>query len=67
MSTIIIKPKSNEEKNFLTRLLKKMNVKTEVVDDDTPNDETLQAIEDVEKKKGTKAKNSEDLFNQLGI
>jgi len=67
MSTIIIKPKSNEEKNFLTRLLKKMNVKTEVIEDDSPNDETRKAMEDVENKKGTRVKDSQDLFNQLGI
>mgnify|MGYP000497578701 CR=1 FL=1 len=67
MSTIIVKPKNKEEKKFLTRLLKKMNINTEVIEDDSPNDETLKAIEDVEKKKGTKAENSEDLFKQLGI
>jgi len=32
-----------------------------------PNNETLKAIADVINKKGTKAKNSKELFTQLGI
>ena len=67
MAKIIVKPKNKEEQNFLTRLLKKMNVKAEVVDESLPNKETQKGIEDVENKKGTKVKNSQDLFNKLGI
>jgi antitoxin component of RelBE/YafQ-DinJ toxin-antitoxin module len=67
MSKIIVKPKNKEEQSFLTRLLKKMNVKAEVVDESSPNEETQKAIEDVENKKGTKVKDSQDLFNKLGI
>ncbi len=67
MAKIIVKPKNKEEQNFLTRLLKKMDVKAEVVDESLPNEETQKAIEDVENKKGTKVKNSQDLFNKLGI
>ena len=67
MSKIIVKPKNKEEQNFLTRLLKKMDVKAEVVDESSPNEETQKAIEDVENKKGTKVKDSQDLFNKLGI
>ena len=67
MSKIIVKPKDKEEENFLTRLLKKMNIKTEVIEDDSPNEETRKAMEDVENKKGTRVKDSQDLFNKLGI
>jgi antitoxin component of RelBE/YafQ-DinJ toxin-antitoxin module len=66
MSKIIVKPKNKEEQNFLTRLLKKMDVKAEVVDESSPNEETQKAIEDVENKKGTKVRDSQDLFNKLG-
>jgi hypothetical protein len=31
MSTIVIKPKTKEEQNFITRLLKKMNIDVNVV------------------------------------
>ena len=44
-----------------------MDVKAEVVDESLPNEETQKAIEDVENKKGTKVKNSQDLFKKLGI
>ncbi|MBS3742510.1 MAG: hypothetical protein KGY69_20050 [Bacteroidales bacterium] len=67
MAKIIVKPKNKEEQNFLTRLFKKMDVKAEVVDESLPNEETQKAIEDVENKKGTKVKNSQDLFNKLGM
>ena len=67
MAKIIVKPKNKEEQNFLTRLLKKMDVKAEVVDESLPNEETQKAIKDVENKKGTKVKNSQDLFNKLGM
>jgi len=67
MSKIIVKPKDKEEENFLARLLKKMNIKTEVIEDDSPNEETRKAMEDVENKKGTRVKDSQDLFNKLGI
>jgi antitoxin component of RelBE/YafQ-DinJ toxin-antitoxin module len=67
MTTIIIKPSSVEEAKLLTTLLNKMNVEAEVYDDVKPNDETIKAMEDVENKKGKRVKNSEELFNDLGI
>ena len=67
MTTIIIKPKSKTEKNLLTRLLKKMNIEVQVVEEPMPNYETQKAMEDVENKKGTRLKDSQELFNTLGI
>ena len=67
MTTIVIKPKSKAEKNLLTRLLKKMNIEVQVVEEPMPNYETLKAMEDVENKKGTRLKDSQELFNTLGI
>lgn len=67
MTTIIIKPKSNEEKDLLTLLLKKMNIEVSVVEEPVPNYKTEKAIEDVEQKKGTRTRSSKELFNELGI
>lgn len=67
MTTILIKPKTKSEYNLLTRLLKKMNIEIQVVEESTPNHETLKAIDDVENKKGIKTKNSKKLFDTLGI
>lgn len=67
MTTIVIRPKSKDEKIFLSRLLKKMNVEAEIVEEPTPNYETQLAMRDVENKVGARVKDSQDLFNQLGI
>jgi hypothetical protein len=67
MTTIIIRPKSRDEKNLLAKLLKKMNIEASIIEDPTPNFETQNAISDVEHKKGTRVKNSDELFNMLGI
>jgi hypothetical protein len=67
MSTIVIKPKTKEEQNFITRLLKKMNIDVNVVEEPTPNYETRKAIEEVHLKKGSKVKNAQMLFTKLGI
>jgi len=67
MTAIVIKPKNKEEESFLKELLKKMNIDTHVVEESTPNYETIRAIEDVEKKKGTRVKDSGELFTQLRI
>ena len=67
MTTIIIRPKSKEEKNLLTKLLKKMNIEASIIEEPSPNYETQKAISDVENKKGTRVKNSDELFNKLGI
>ena len=37
MTTIAIKPISKAEVEFLTRLLKKMNVSAQLVEEDVPN------------------------------
>ena len=67
MTTILIKPKTKSEYNLLTRLLKKMNIEIQVVEESIPNYETQKAIEDVENKKGVRVKDSKELFNTLGI
>jgi len=67
MTTIVIKPKTREEKAFLTRLLKKLNIESQVVEEPSPNYETRKAINDVSLKKGAKSKNSKELFAKLGI
>lgn len=38
-----------------------------IVDENEPNTATIKAIEDVEKGKTFKVKNSKDLFKKLGI
>lgn len=67
MTTILIKPKTKSEYNLITRLLKRMNIEVEIVEEDKPNYETLKAIEDVEKRNGIKTKDSKELFETLGI
>ena len=67
MTTIVIRPKNKAEKEFLSRLLKKMNIETQFVEEPVPNVETRKAIEDVENKMGTKVKDSQKLFSKLGI
>lgn len=67
MTTIVIKPKNKAEAQLLTKLLKKMNIETQLVEEPVPNYETKQAISDVESKKGTKMKDSAELFSKLGI
>ena len=67
MTTIVIKPKNKAEKIFLTRLLKKMNIETQFIEEPIPNYETRQAIKDVEQQKGIKVKDSQELFSKLGI
>ena len=67
MKTLIIKPRSIEEQEFLTNLLKKLDVEVNVVEEPTPNYETKKAMEDVNAKKGKKVKDSQELFTKLGI
>lgn len=67
MTTIIIKPKSEDEKNFLTKMLRKMNIEADIVEDPEPNYETRKAICEVEEKIGIRVENSSELFNRLGI
>jgi len=67
MNTIIIKPRNREEQDFLTRLLKKMNVAVNLVEEPLANYETKKAMEDVHLKKGKKVKDSKELFTKLGI
>jgi len=67
MTTIVIRPKNKAEKEFLGRLLKKMNIETQFVEEPIPNSETRKAMEDVEHEKGIKVKDSQELFSKLGI
>ncbi|MCD6354686.1 MAG: hypothetical protein J7L95_03970 [Prolixibacteraceae bacterium] len=67
MTTIIIKPKTKSEYNLLTRLLKKMNIDMQVVEEPAPNYETKKAIEDTEAHIGIRAKDAKELFDTLGI
>jgi len=67
MTTIVIRPKNKAEENLLSRLLKKMNIDTQLVEEPFPNYETEKAMVDVELKKGTAVKDSKELFNKLGI
>jgi hypothetical protein len=67
MTTIVIKPKSKEEQDLITVLLKKMNIEAEVVEESASAHETRKAMDDLRNKKGTKVKNADELFNKLGI
>ena len=67
MTTIVIRPKNKSEKEFLSRLLKKMNIDSQFIEESVPNFETKKAIEDVAHRKGTKVKDSQELFSRLGI
>lgn len=67
MTTIVIRPKNKAEKEFLSCLLKKMNIEIEFIEEPVPNIETRKAMKDVEKRKGTKVKDSQELFSKLGI
>ena len=67
MTTIVIRPKNKAEKEFLSRLLKKMNIETQFIEEAVLNVETRKAIEDVELRKGTKVKDAQELFSKLGI
>ena len=67
MTTIIVHPKTKEEKNLPTKMLRKMNIELSIVEDALPNYKTQKAISDVEQKKGTSVKNADELFSQLGI
>lgn len=67
MTTLVIKPKSKDERLFLTKMLKKMNIEVDVVEEPTPNYETQKAISDVENKKGIRVKNTAELFDKLGL
>jgi len=67
MDTIVINPKTKEEQDFLTQLLKKMNIEVNVVEEITPNYQTRKAMEDVNQKKGRKVKDAKELFAKSGI
>jgi hypothetical protein len=67
MTMIVIRPKNKAETYFLTRLLKRMNIETQFVEEPVPNFETRKAMKDVEILKGTKVKDSQELFSKLGI
>ena len=67
MTTIVIKPKTKEEHNLLTQMLRKMNIEIQLVEEPLPNYDTLEAMKDAETRKGTNAKDSKELFDTLGI
>ena len=66
-TTIIIRPNNKAEKEFLILLFKKMNIEIHYIEEPTPNPETRKAMQDVERKKGTRVKDSQELFSILGI
>lgn len=67
MTTIFIRPKNKAEKEFLIQLFKKMNIEIQLIEEPLPNAETKKAMKDVKIKKGTKVKDSKELFSKLGI
>ncbi|MDY0344468.1 MAG: hypothetical protein RBR28_12905 [Lentimicrobium sp.] len=67
MNTIIIRPKSKEEEELLTRLLTKMDIDIQLLEGPMPNLETRKAMEDVRQRKGSRVKDSTELFSRLGI
>ncbi len=67
MATILIKTKTKAVFNLLTRMLKKMNIEVQVVEENKPNDETHKAMADVEKRNGIRTKSSKELFDMLEI
>jgi antitoxin component of RelBE/YafQ-DinJ toxin-antitoxin module len=67
MTTIVILPKTKAETVLLTRMLKKMNIEARIVEEPSPNEETLKAMEEVKQRRGKKAKDSDELFTQLGL
>ncbi len=67
MTTIVIKPKTKTERDFITRLLKKMNIEVDLIEEPEPNYKTRKAMEEVYHKRGTKVKDSKELFKELGI
>jgi hypothetical protein len=67
MTTIVIKPKSVEELNFLKKLLQKLNIDVKLINEPIPNEGTITAMQDVANKKGTWVKDTNELFAHLGI
>ena len=65
MTTIVIKPKNKAEKIFLTRLLKKMNIETQFIEEPIPNYETQKAIKDAESGHVTIATSVDELFDSI--
>jgi len=66
MTTILIKPKSKSEYNLLTRLLKKMNIEIQVVEESMSHDKTqksLAELEDTEYLSGSAANENQILKN----
>ena len=67
MATILIKPRSKKEQDFLKYLFEKMQIEAQFVEEAIPNYETRKAMQDVNERKGNKVKDSTELFNKLGI
>jgi hypothetical protein len=67
MNTIVIKPRSKEEEDFLTNLLQKLDINAQLVEEPLPNYKTKKAISDVERGEGKRVKDSDELFSLLNI
>ena len=67
MNAIVKNSRNKKEETFLKEFLKNMNVETHIVNEPVPNNETIWAIEDVEKKKGTHVKDSGELFSNRSV
>jgi len=67
MTTILVKPKSKKEQDFLKYLFEKMQIEAQVVEEASPNYGTRKAMQDVNERKGTRVKDSSELFSKLGI
>lgn len=65
MKAIVIKPKNRKEENFIRELLQKMNIENHLIEEPIPNYTTIEAIKDVEMKKGNRVKDSDELFSEL--
>ena len=67
MATVQVKIKTNTKrgKHMLGLLQEMAKTGRDIEFEHIPNDETIEAINDARKKKGMKAENADDLFNQL--
>ncbi len=67
MATVQVKIKTNTKrgKHILGLLQEMAKTGRDIEFEHIPNDETIEAINDARKKKGMKAENADDLFNQL--
>ena len=67
MATIIKIDSTSEDAKLFLAFARTLRFATVLEDNGQLNAETIKAIEDVEKGKTTKVKNSKELFDNLGI